>query len=63
MSYVVRRRRGWFAHSVNFCAEWREYVLPIRELATGALNRQEIARVADALDRVCDVTLEFPCIT
>jgi hypothetical protein len=40
--------------SMNLCAELREYVLPIRELASGTLAPPEIARVADALDHVCD---------
>ena len=40
--------------AINLCAELREYVMPIRELASGALPAAEIDRVAGALNGVCD---------
>lgn len=40
--------------SINLCAELREYVVPIRDLATGRLPTDEINRLATALSGVCD---------
>ena len=40
--------------SINLCAELREYVTPIRDLANGRLASDEINRLATALNGVCD---------
>jgi hypothetical protein len=40
--------------AISLCAELREYVKPIREVAPGALPAAEIDRVAGALNGVCD---------
>jgi hypothetical protein len=41
--------------SINLCAELREYVQPLRSLASGRLASEEIDRLATALDGVCHV--------
>lgn len=38
----------------SFCAELREYVLPIRNLASGRIASDEIDRLATTLNSVCD---------
>jgi len=40
--------------SINLCAELREYVVPIRDLATGRLPSSDVDRLANALSSVCD---------
>jgi len=40
--------------SINLCAELRQYVEPIREIAHGSLASDEINRLASELDKVCD---------
>jgi len=40
--------------SIYLCAELREYVKPIRDVAGGTLASDEISRLATKLDRVCD---------
>ena len=40
--------------SLNLCAELRQYVEPIRDIAHGTLASDEIDRLATELDRVCD---------
>ena len=40
--------------SINLCAELRQYVEPIKDVAHGSLASDEINRLATELDRVCD---------
>jgi hypothetical protein len=40
--------------SINLCAELRQYVEPIRDVAHDTLESDEINRLAAELDRVCD---------
>ena len=39
---------------IHLCAELREYVEPLRNIASGTILTQEINRLASALNTVCD---------
>jgi hypothetical protein len=45
--------------SLGLCAQLREFVVPIRTLASGTLPSDEINRLALALDGVCDAWASF----
>jgi hypothetical protein len=38
----------------NLCAELREYVVPLRDIASGAIVSKEMDRLANELEHVCD---------
>ena len=40
--------------SISLCAELRQYVEPLRDVARDTLESDEINRLATELDRVCD---------
>ena len=40
--------------SVNLCAQLRQYVAPIRAVASGVTNPEKIEELAQALDTVCE---------
>lgn len=40
--------------SINLCAELREYVVPIRDIASGTLASDDINRLATELNGICD---------
>lgn len=40
--------------SISLCAELRQYVEPIKDVAHGSLASDEINRLATELDQVCD---------
>ena len=50
----VSQTSGDRRQSINLCAELRQYVEPIRDVAHGTLACDEINRLATELDRVCD---------
>ena len=45
--------------SLGLCAQLREFVVPLRTLASGTLPSDEINRLAQALDGVCDAWASF----